>query len=87
MKEKRTRRVLVDAAVLFALYFVGLWAMAHFRVMEVLLSPGGDSHAIRCMGAVAFLMLRTFVIVLAPGWILARLAAGAWREHARLPAA
>jgi len=72
MTTRHARRIGIDLAALAVLYAVSFYIMAHFRVMEALLAPGGDSARIYVAVAVTFLLLRFFVIFLAPGWFLAR---------------
>ena len=73
MTTKPVRRIGIDLVALLALYAASLYAMAYFRVMEVLLAPGGQTGKLYVVAAMTFLMLRFFVLVLAPGWFLARI--------------
>ena len=73
MTTKPVRRIGIDLVALLALYAASFYAMAHFRVMEVLLAPGGQTGKLYVVAAMTFLMLRFFVLVLAPGWFLARI--------------
>ncbi len=66
------RRILVEAAVLVLLHEVAIRLLAHARLMEHLLSPGSQSRW-AVLATVMFLLLRMFLLVLAPGWVLARL--------------
>jgi hypothetical protein len=66
------RRILAEAVVLMLLHEVAIRLLARWRLMEHLLSPGSQSRwAINA--TVMFLLLRMFLLVLAPGWVLARL--------------
>ena len=66
------RRILVEAAVLVAVHFVLLQILARVNLLEHLLAPGADSRLALGVTA-AFLLLRVFLFVFAPGWLLARL--------------
>ena len=66
------RRILAEAAVLVLLHGIALRLLAQARLMEHLLSPGSQSRW-AVVATVMFLLLRMFVLVLAPGWVLARL--------------
>ena len=66
------RRILVEFAVLAALHFVLLHLLARAHVLEHLLAPGPGSRLALAVTAV-FLLLRLFLLVVAPGWLLARI--------------
>ena len=66
------RRILIEAAVLVAVHFVLLQILARVNLLEHLLAPGADSRFALGVTA-AFLLLRVFLFVFAPGWLLARL--------------
>jgi hypothetical protein len=66
------RRILVEFGVLAVLHFTLLCLLSRMRVMEHLLAPGPGSRVALALTA-AFLLLRFFLLVLAPGWLLARL--------------
>lgn len=66
------RRVLIEAAVLVAVHFVLLQILARVNLLEHLLAPGADSRFALVITAV-FLLLRFFLLVCAPGWLLVRL--------------
>ena len=66
------RRILIEAAVLIAVHFALLQLLARANLLEHLLAPGADSRVALGVTA-AFLLLRVFVLVLTPGWLLARL--------------
>lgn len=66
------RRILLEAAVLVVVHFVFLQGLARVNLLEHLLAPGADSRL--ALGVTAtFLLLRVFLLVFAPGWLLARL--------------
>jgi len=65
-------RIIVELAVVVLLECVLAYALAHIRLLDHLLSPGSDSQI--ALGATAaFLLLRMFVLLFAPGWFLSRL--------------
>ncbi len=66
------RRILVEAAILGLLHEAAIRLLAHARLMEHLLSPGSQSLW-AVVATAMFLLLRMFLLVLAPGWVLARL--------------
>jgi hypothetical protein len=66
------RRILIDFAALVLIHAVALRLLAYARLMEHLLSPGAGSRW-ALTATVMFLLLRMFLLVLAPGWLLARL--------------
>lgn len=66
------RRILIEAAVLVAVHFVLLQILARVNLLEHLLAPSADSHVALGVTAV-FLLLRVFLFVFAPGWLLVRL--------------
>lgn len=65
-------RILIETAVLLALHFALVFALARVRLLEHLLSPGPESGAALVVTAM-FLVLRIFVIVLLPGWLIMRI--------------
>lgn len=66
------RRILAEAAVLFALHFALLQVFARVDMLHHLLSPGADATA--ALAATAFfLLLRLFVIVFGAAWLATRL--------------
>lgn len=66
------RRILLEAASLALLHFVAAQILARANLLEHLLSPGADSRL--ALGVTAmFMLLRAFTLVVAPGWVLARL--------------
>jgi hypothetical protein len=65
------RRILVEFAVLVVLHEVALRALASARLMEHLLSPGRSSTW-ALVATMMFLLLRMFLLVLGPGWLLTR---------------
>ena len=66
------RRILIEATALVATHFVLLRILARVNLLEHLLAPGADSRFALGVTA-AFLLLRVFLLVFAPGWLLARL--------------
>jgi len=72
MKERKVLRIALEFAALAVIYLAALKAMAHWRVMEVLLAPGAHSVRPYVAAALLFVMLRGFLVVLAPGWFTAR---------------
>ena len=73
MNRKWLLRLATEFLVLLALNLAGLYAMAHWRVMESILSPGPHSVKLFAGLAVMFVIVRLFLILAAPGWFLARL--------------
>jgi hypothetical protein len=66
------RRIVVEFAMIVLLQFALAHVLMHFRLLDHLLSPGRDSGV--ALGVTtAFLLLRMFVLLFAPGWFLARL--------------
>lgn len=64
-------RIAAEALGLIVLqWLLTLW-LIHTRLLEHLLSPGSRSSGPLIVTG-AFLLLRTLVIVLLPGWVLAR---------------
>jgi hypothetical protein len=74
--KKRTPPTLLRIVIEFVAIILLQLALAHalmrFRVLDHLLSPGRDS-AVALGVTAAFLLLRMFVLLFAPGWFLARL--------------
>ena len=66
------RRIVIELIVIVALQLALSYVLMHCRFLDHLLSPGRDSN-IALGVTTAFLMLRMFVILFAPGWFLARL--------------
>lgn len=64
-------RSLTAPIVVFLLHWAGLWAMAEYRLLDLVLSPGGATIPATAAAA-AFLWLRMFVHLLLPGWVLVR---------------
>ncbi len=65
------RRILLEAAALVAVYYALLQILARMNLLEHLLAPGAGSRFALAVTA-AFLLLRVFLFVFAPGWLLAR---------------
>ena len=66
------RRIVFEAVGLILLHFVLLQALANARLLEHLLAPGSNSFWPMVVTA-TFLLLRTFLYVFAPGWLVCRL--------------
>lgn len=65
-------RIIVELAAVILLQFTLAHVLMHARLLDHLLAPGKDSGA--ALGVTtAFLLLRMFVLLFAPGWFLARL--------------
>lgn len=73
MSRRRYLRIFGEFGSLAALEVAGLYAMSHWRVMETLLAPGPHSVKPYLALAICFVMLRFFLLLVAPGWLLARL--------------
>ncbi|MHC4715012.1 MAG: hypothetical protein ACYTAN_17355 [Planctomycetota bacterium] len=83
MRKRPYLRTALEAVLVLVLYFVGMWGMVQWRVMEVILAPG--SHSVKPYVALAlfFLMLRMLVIFVLPGYVLARVYLAATRAPGR----
>jgi hypothetical protein len=66
------RRILLEFAALALLHFALLEVLARVRVLDHLLAPGPGSRAALAVTAF-FLLLRFFLLTLAPSWLAARL--------------
>lgn len=64
-------RIAIEFVVLVVLQLGLSYALQHARVLEHLLSPGSDSRIALGL-TTAFLLLRMFVMLFAPGWLLSR---------------
>lgn len=64
-------RILVEGAAVVLLHAGAHWGMVESQLLERVLSPTGDS-ALHVSAAACFLLLRLFVLLLLPGWVLAR---------------
>lgn len=71
MKKRPLVRLAVEVALLLALYAGAFEVMARARVVERLLAPGSGQGPWVGL-AVCFLLLRFFVVLALPGWVLAR---------------
>ncbi len=72
------RRIVLELAALGAIHFVLVQVLARARLLEHLLSPGPEARlALAVTGF--FLVLRLFLLVLGPGWFIARL--WLWISH------
>lgn len=67
--QRSVRNLLQMGVGLFLLHGVGLWAMARFRVMELLLAGGGDFWKVWLAGC--FLIMRFLLFFAVPGILLA----------------
>ena len=66
------RCIVIETCVLVGLQIALTHLLARARLLEHLLAPGGGSRV--ALGVtVSFLLLRVGVIVLLPGWFLARI--------------
>ena len=66
------KQIILEFAAVVVLQFILSHGLAQVSLLDHLLSPGSNSHI--GMGVTtAFLLLRIFVLVLAPGWFFARL--------------
>ncbi len=66
------RRIVLEFLALVALHWALLHLLAEARVLEHLLAPGpGSRVALAATGF--FLLLRLFLLVFGPAWLLARL--------------
>lgn len=71
-------RIFVEFIAVILLQLALAYGLMHLRLLDHLLSPGKDSGG--ALGVItAFLLLRMFVLLFAPGWLLARL--WLWRTH------
>lgn len=65
-------RIVVEFVAVILLQLGLAYGLIHLRLLDHLLSPGKDSGG--ALGVItAFLLLRMFVLLFAPGWFLARL--------------
>ena len=62
-------RIFVRAVTLVALHVVLLNVLAKVRLLEHLLAPGSQSYWAIAV-TVAFLLLRTFLYIVGPGWLV-----------------
>jgi hypothetical protein len=70
--KKRLGRLAIDAGVILVIYAALFAAMAHWRIAETILSPNSQSAKAQIAAAVFFVMMRFFVVLALPGWVLAR---------------
>ena len=66
------RRIVIETSVLVALQWTVALGLARARLLEHLLAPGSGSYVALAVTGV-FLVLRIGVIVLLPGWLVARI--------------
>ena len=66
------RRILIEFAAIAALHLVLLHILARAHVLEHLLAPGPGSRLALALTA-TFFLLRLFLLLFGPGWLLARL--------------
>lgn len=73
---KRSRKsatgIIVETAILIVVQLLAAHLLANANLLEHLLSPGAGSR-MALVVVVMFLLLRGFVYVCMPGWLLARL--------------
>lgn len=65
------QRIALPLVILGTLHFVFVQILLRVRLLEHLLSPGPGSTVALIVTAI-FLLFRFFLLVLAPGWFLAR---------------
>lgn len=78
MRPCSPRRILAEAAALVVLHFALVQILARTRLLEHVLSPGPGAGA-ALAATTFFLLLRVFLFVLGPGWVLTRL--WLWASH------
>ncbi|MBK9991959.1 MAG: hypothetical protein IPP19_14860 [Verrucomicrobia bacterium] len=66
------KRILLEACGLIILHGTLLLILAKARLLEHLLAPGSHSYW-PIVATVTFLLLRTFLYVIGPGWLACRL--------------
>lgn len=66
------RRILLEFAAVALLHLALLHVLARVRLLEHLLAPGPGS-ALALAATTMFLLLRMFLLLFGPGWLLARL--------------
>lgn len=75
MKHRRPptlKRIVIELIAVVLLQFVLSHLLSRVRLLDHLLSPGGNSNI--ALGiTTGFLLLRMFVMLLCPGWFFARL--------------
>ncbi len=72
MKRHLLVSIFRDLIVLLLLHRLGIWVMEHSRLMDQLLSPSPESAVWSIVWSAIFTCIRLFVIIGAPGWVLAR---------------
>ncbi len=70
MTRGRIARLVLQPIVLIAIYQVVLFSLEHWRIPERLLTGNAGGAAFLTMLAVGFLILRLFVLVFLPGWVV-----------------
>ncbi len=73
---------LLVLGLLWAGHWGGLKVMSQFRIMEHLLSPGGHTDLYIMAVAAAFMVLRFWLILLAPAMVAVRIYQLVWRRFA-----
>jgi hypothetical protein len=73
-------RIGIEAAALVAIHAALLQVLARVNLMEHLLAPGAGSFGALAATAI-FLLLRSFLLVAAPGWVSVRLWLWATRKR------
>ncbi len=69
---------LLVLGLLWAGHWAGLKVMSQFRIMEHLLSPGGHTDLYVMAVAAAFMVIRFWLILLAPAMVLVRVFQLVW---------
>lgn len=77
-RRRRAVSMIVLVLALTVLHWIGLQLMAEADIVEQLLSAGGADGLGLVLVAVAFIMLRLFVIMLGPGILVVSLAVLFW---------
>ena len=70
--KKRLTRLAVDVGIILVIYAALFAVMAHWRIAETILSPNAQSAKAQIAAAVFFVLMRFFVVLALPGWVLAR---------------
>jgi len=65
-------RIALERAAMYALHFAASFVLVRLSLLEAVLSPGPGGR-LALVAALGFFALRLFVLLLAPGWFLARL--------------
>jgi len=65
------RRILIELVIILLGYEIGLTILARVPLVELLIAPSGGSDLAVAIAAIA-LLLRFFVLICLPGYVLAR---------------